>query len=113
MIKLNIKQDFREEEVLSKLNFAPDMESSGRIKYVTFTPPRLTLHGYLSKIMARSWQDLGTILAKIFPWYSFCHGKILSREPCSQEKFYCKNLIGKKKSGTKLTKINIYADLHC
>ena len=27
--------------------------------------PVLTLHGYLSKILARSWQDLGTILAMI------------------------------------------------
>ena len=31
--------------------------------------PGLTLHGYLSKILARSCQDLGTLLAKILPRY--------------------------------------------
>ena len=31
--------------------------------------PGLTLHGYLSKILARSCQDLGKILAKILPRY--------------------------------------------
>ena len=32
-------------------------------------PPGSTLHGYLSKILARSCQDLGKILAKILPRY--------------------------------------------
>ena len=31
--------------------------------------PGLTLHGYLSQILARSCQDLGKILAKILPRY--------------------------------------------
>ena len=31
--------------------------------------PGSTLHGYLSKILARSCQDLGKILAKILPRY--------------------------------------------
>ena len=31
--------------------------------------PGLTLHGYLSKILARSCQDVGKILAKILPRY--------------------------------------------
>ena len=38
------------------------------IKY----PPGLTLHGYLSKILARSCQDLRTIVAKILS--RSCHG---------------------------------------
>ena len=50
-------------------------------------------------ILVRSWQR--------------CHGKILSREPCSQEKFYCKILFGQKRSERKSTKINIFADLYC
>ena len=32
-------------------------------------PPGSTLHGYLSKILARSCQDLGKILAKIVTRY--------------------------------------------
>ena len=40
--------------------------------------PGSTLHGYLSKILARSCQDLGNILAKILPRIARCHGKILS-----------------------------------
>ena len=36
--------------------------------FVTYTPGS-TLHGYLSKILARSCQDLGKILAKIVTRY--------------------------------------------
>ena len=35
----------------------------------TFSRPGSTLHGYLSKILARSCQDLGKILAKIVTRY--------------------------------------------
>ena len=44
-------------------------------------------------ILVRSWQ----YLAKILPRTARCHGKILSREPCSQEKFYCIILFDQKK----------------
>ena len=64
---------------------------------IVFKLPGSTLHGYLSKILARSCQDLGKILAKILPRIVRCHAKILSREPCSQEKFYCKILFDQKK----------------
>ena len=67
---------------------SPDlsMQLSNFLKTV-YTIPGLTLHGYLSKILARSCQNLGKILAKILPRIARCHGKISSREPCSQEKF--------------------------
>ena len=55
-------------------------------------------------ILVRSWQ-----------WYSFCHGKILSREPCSQENFYCKILFDQKtseKKSTKTTSMQIYKRRH-
>ena len=44
-------------------------------------------------ILVRSCQDL----EKILPRLARCHGKILSREPCSQDKFCCKILFGQKK----------------
>ena len=36
---------------------------------VNYNLPGPTLHGYLSKTLARSCQDLGKILAKILPRY--------------------------------------------
>ena len=45
-------------------------DNKSEINYILL--PGLTLHGYLSKILARSWQDLGTILAKIVS--RSCHG---------------------------------------
>ena len=53
-------------------------------------------------IVVSSWQELGTILTNILPWYSLCHGKIISKEPCSQEnQFHCKILFSQKESERK------------
>ena len=57
--------------------------------------PGSTLHGYLSKILARSCQDLGKILARY--WQELQDAMVRSRKPCSQENFYYKILFVKKK----------------
>ena len=58
------------------------------------------LRKFLANILPRYWQELP------------CHGKILSREPGSQEKFYCKILFGQTKnlkgSQQKSTFLQIY-----
>ena len=81
--------------------------------------PGLTLHGYLSEIVTRAWQDLGTILAKILPRSS--HGYHFAMVRSYQElseshvpkKNFCKTLCGREKNERNSTKINIYANLHC
>ena len=69
--------------------------------------PGLTLHGYLSKILARSYQDHRIILAKI--WSRSCQDLVMVR-------FYQEGHVPRKKiienSERKSTKINIYAELH-
>ena len=100
------------EKIFSKLNNLMVNDRSVAIKNVENISFRTTGRPSMD-ILVRSWQDLGKILAKILPRVARCHGKILSREPCSQENFYCKILFGWKRFERKSTKIYIYADLHC
>ena len=46
----------------------------------------LTLHGYLSKFLTRSWQDLGTILANVLS--RSCKGIHFAGQAYIQEKTY-------------------------
>ena len=79
--------------------------------------PGSTLHGYLSKILARSCQDLGKILAKILPryWQELQDVMVRSYQEShvSQKTFIVKSYLKRKKSERKSTKINISADLYC
>ena len=74
--------------------------------------PRSTLHGYLSKILARSCQDLGKILAKILPryWQELQDVMVRSYQEShvSKKTFIVKSYLERKKSGRKSTKINIF-----
>ena len=68
-------------------------------------------------ILVRSWQDLGKILAKIVTRYCQELQDVMVRSyqdgHVPKKNVNCKILFGKKKYGTKSTKVNIYADLHC
>ena len=72
--------------------------------------------GY-SKILLRSatYRLIFLNCAKILPKISRCHGKILSREPCSEEKFYWKSYLARKNlngSQQKSTSKQIYIVRH-
>ena len=78
--------------------------------------PGSTLHGYFSKILARSCQDLGKILAKILPryWQELQDVMVRSyQESHVPKKTIVKSYLERKKSERKSTKINISADLYC
>ena len=78
--------------------------------------PAWILYGYLSKILARSCQDVGTILAKILPRY--CQElqdamvRFYPENHVPKKKFNAKSYLARKKSERKSTKINISADLY-
>ena len=75
-----------------------------------------TLHGYLSKILARSCQDLGKTLAKILSryWQELQDVIVRSYQESHVPKktFIVKSYL-EKKYERKPTKINISADLYC
>ena len=74
-----------------------------------------TLHGYLSKILARSCQDLGKILAKILPryWQELQDVMVRSYQEShvSKKTFIIKSNLNEKnlkRSQQKLTFLQIY-----
>ena len=74
-----------------------------------------TLHGYLSKILARSCQDLGKILAKILPryWQKLQDVMVRSYQEShvSKKTFIIKSNLNEKnlkRSQQKLTFLQIY-----
>ena len=79
--------------------------------------PGLTLHGYLDKILARSCQDLGKILAKILPRYCQELQDVMVRfyqeYHVPKKTFIVKSFFAREKSERESTKINISANLYC
>ena len=100
------------------------------IDFLTLCLPGSTLHGYLSKILARSCQDLGKILTKIVTRYcqelqdamvrsyqeSHVSKKNLNKKPNMARKILLRNPIWKEKnlkgSQQKSTFLQIYIVRH-
>ena len=79
-----------------------------------FRQPGSTLHGYLSKILASSCQDLGNILANILRRYCQELQVVMVRSyqesHVPKKNFIAKSYLARKKSERKSTKIQIFAE---